>query len=185
MANTTTNVTTGKPKVTGGIYRAPLGTALPTDATTALASAYESVGYVANDGVTNNTDMQSNNYRAWGGDLVISYMSEKTDTFEFGLIEELNPLTHKIVNGDTNVSGTLATGITVRANSTELESAVYVFEMLLRDGAVERIVVPNGKVTAVGEVAYKDDDVIVYPITITGQAGADGDTHKKFILKAE
>ena len=36
MANSINNVVVGKPLVTGGISVAPLGTVLPTDATTAL-----------------------------------------------------------------------------------------------------------------------------------------------------
>ena len=40
------NVSTGKPKITGAVYRAPLGTALPTDATTALSGAFVDMGYI-------------------------------------------------------------------------------------------------------------------------------------------
>ena len=52
MSNTRANVSVGKPAVSGAIFRAPTGTTLPTDATTALASAYKAMGYVSDDGVT-------------------------------------------------------------------------------------------------------------------------------------
>ena len=53
MANNVNYVSAAKPKVAGAIYRAPLGTTLPTDATTALDSGFKALGYVSNEGMTN------------------------------------------------------------------------------------------------------------------------------------
>ena len=181
MANTATNVSVGKPKTTGGIYRAPLGTTLPTDATTALAGTFVSLGYIAEGGVTNSNSPESESKRAWGGDVVISYQTEKTDTFAFGMIEALNPDVLATVYGSSNVSGALSTGITVRANAQELDEYVYVIEQVLRGGAYKRIIIPDGKITEVGDIVYADNEVISYPVTITGMAGSDGDTHKEYI----
>ena len=184
MSNTAEFVSTGKPKVTGGIYRAPKGTTLPTDASTALAAAFESFGYIASGGVTQATSLETNNYKAWGGDLVMVYQTDKTTTFAFGLIEILNPITYKTVNGDANVTGTLESGIAVRGNAKDLDEYVYVIELLLRGGAVQRIVIPNGKVTEIGDIVYSDDDAVNFPVTITAQAGSDGDSYKEYIYKA-
>ena len=41
------NVTAAKPKVGGAVWRAPLGTTLPTDAKTALDKAFKSLGYIS------------------------------------------------------------------------------------------------------------------------------------------
>ena len=45
MANSKDLVTTAKPKTSGAVYVAPIGTALPTDATSSLAEAYKGLGY--------------------------------------------------------------------------------------------------------------------------------------------
>lgn len=184
--STQANCTVGKPKVGGAIYRAPLGTTLPTDATTALNSAFVNLGYVSEDGLTNNNTASTETIKAWGGDTVLQPLTEKPDTFAATFIEALNPDVLKAAYGDDNVSGTLATGITVRANMTELEAACWVVDMILSGNVLKRIVIANGQVTEVGEITYKDDTIVGYPLTITAYNGGsafDNDTHKEYIIK--
>ena len=85
------NVTTGKPKKGGAIFRAPLGSTLPTDATTALDKAFVCLGYCGEDGLTNSNTPESDSIKAWGGETVLTYQSAKEDSFTFVLIEALNP----------------------------------------------------------------------------------------------
>lgn len=180
MANAS-NVTTGKPKKGGAIFRAPAGTTLPTDATTALNAKFVCLGYCGEDGLTNANSPKSDNIKAWGGDTVLTYQSSKDDTFAFVLIEALNPDVLKAVYGDDNVTGTLEIGITVKANSDPQESAAWVIEQVMRGGAHKRIVIPSAAVTEVGEITYSDEDAVGYETTITATPDTDGNTHYEYI----
>lgn len=179
----TSNVTAAKPKVGGGIYSAPLGTTLPTDATTALNVAFKNLGYVSEDGVTNSDERSTDDIKAWGGDTVNTVQTEKKDTFTYTLIEALNVDVLKEVYGDSNVSGELATGITIKSNSTQLSPHSIVIETVLTDNALKRIVLPNAKVTEVGEITYGDSDNVGYETTVTCYPDEHGNTHYEYIIR--
>lgn len=182
MANSTL-VTTGKPKTGGAIYRAPLaeGLALPTDAVTALDGAFVCLGYVGEDGLTNSNSRTSEDKKAWGGETVLTSQTEYTDKFAFKLLETLNADVLKTVFGSNNVTGTLDAGLTVKANSAELDEYAWVVEMIMRGNVAKRIVIPVGKISELGDVVYADDDITAYDVTMTAFPDTAGNTHYEYI----
>lgn len=184
MSTNAKNVSVGKPMVGGAVFYAPAGTTLPTNATDALADAFVDMGYISEDGVTNNGEREVEEIKAWGGDTVLTPQTSKTDTFGLSFIESLNPEVLKRIFGEDNVSGTIEEGMTIRVNSKELEYGIWVIDMVMTESALKRVVIPNGKITETGEISYTDGDAIAYESTITAFPGDDGDTHKEYIVRA-
>jgi len=182
--NNASNVSVGKPLVTGAVFHAPAGTTLPTSTAASLNAAFKAMGYVSADGVTNSNTPSSTEIKAWGGDTVAVPQTEKKDTFQMKLIECTNADVLSAVFGSGNVSGALATGLTVNVNSIEVPSGCWVIDMILRDNTAKRIVIPDGKISEIGDVVYKDDEVIGYDITINCLPDSAGNTHYEYIKAA-
>ena len=177
------NVTTAKPKIGGAVHSAPLGTELPTDATSALNEAFRSLGYISEDGLVNTNTPTTEKIKAWGGDTVHVAQVEKEDTFTYTLIEATNINVLKEIYGPQNVTGTLETGLSIKANNKELESHCLVVDMILKAGILKRIVIPSGKVSEIGEINYADEDAIGYETTIEALPDANENTHYEYIQK--
>lgn len=171
MANDKGNVVVGKPAVTGGVLCAPLGTALPTDETTALAAAYKPVGYIADDGVTKTENRDSDTIQAGGGDTIAAIQKSYGVEWKFKLAELLNSVAQTAIYGASNVTATAATStsgakLAVKGTSATAPHNVWVFE--ITDGVKKiRIVVPDAQVSDVGDVTFKDDDIAANDVTLT------------------
>lgn len=185
MANTATNVSAGKPKVGGAIYRcADMTKTAPSSAVAALTD-FTCLGYVSEDGLTNANSPESESIKAWGGDTVLTTQTGKEDTFSFTLIEVLNIDVLKAVYGTSNVSGsTLASGVAVTVDSDEPEEAIWVIDMIMRGGVKKRIVIPDGKISEMEEITYTDNEAVGYGITIQALADSNGMTHMEYLTTA-
>ena len=178
--NNSDNVSVGKPKATGAVFFAPKGTDLPADATSELATAFKSVGYVSEDGVTNEVETDSEEIKAWGGDIVATPQTSYSEKFTLTLIET-NENALKVVYGDSNVTVAESGTITINHNSAEKTEIVMVLEVVMSGDRVKRIVVPKCKLSEMGEITYKDDEAIGYECTFQALPDANGNTSTEYI----
>lgn len=181
MGNKATYVTTGKPNIGGAVYTAPLGTTLPTDATTALSSAFVCLGYVSEDGLSNNNELSVNAIKAWGGNIVYRSLTEMNDEFGLALIETENVNVLKTVYGEDNVTVDASGNISIDVVGEDPIERVWVFELALRGDRAKRIVVPDGAITSRDEISYNDSDAVAYGITVSAYPDANSKTHKEYI----
>ena len=178
MANLVQNVVAGKPLATGGILSGPLGTALPTDASTAPNVAITGVGYISDDGVSESMNRETDKIKAWGGDVVKIVQSEHSVTYQYTMIEAARAEVNREVYGEPNVTATVATTthgnlLAIKVTAEQLPHRVRVIEIKDGDARV-RIVLPDSQITEVGDITYQDAAIIAYPVTVEAFPDASG-----------
>lgn len=174
------NVSFGKPKATGAVFVAPKGTAVPTDATTALGASFKNLGYISEDGLVDSIETDTTDIKAWGGDVVLSGQSSFAETFTVNLLET-NVDTLKAIYGEANVTENDGV-ISVAVTAAELPEQVVVFETVLTGGRIKRIVVPHAKIVDRSqEISYTDGDAIIYPAKFKAFPDTNGSYHNEYI----
>jgi len=184
MVNTVANVVAGRPNATGGGYVAPTGTALPTDATTALDPAFASFGLIADSGLTESIGRSTQPIKAWGTGTVKVVQDDFLVTYQLTLIEVLNQTVNESVYGDSAVTATAASTthgaqLAIQLTAAPLPHKVYDFEIQDGNGSM-RIAIPDGQITAVGDVTYSDSSVVAYPVTVTCYPDSSGVSAYKY-----
>lgn len=173
------NVVAGRPKPNGAIFRAPLGTPLPTDEAQPLDGGFLGQGYAHEDGLERAITKAYETLRAWGGDEVKRSRTELTVELTFTLIEAANGNVAKTIWGDDAVTITPATDstgtkIAVAYAGEDPEDSSWVFD--LKDGNhIRRIVCPVAQVvTEDFTQTFSDAELIGYPVTLSLRADESG-----------
>src|SRR5574344_320898 len=175
----TSNVTASKPVSNGGIvYWAPKGTALPTDAPTALAAEYESLGDIGEDGFTESTKTDSNDFKDMAKNVVLTTSAGKTRSFKVTFIEALRVSLMKFIYGSASVTvdGTTSALTRVEMSNADQPEGVMVIEELMSDGTKRRTVLDRAKVSDYDDIDHQQGKLLSYGVTISalddnGKAG--------------
>ena len=155
---------------TGAIAKAPVGTTMPTDARTALPSAWTTGGYVAEGGLTLNINRSTTTIKDWALSSVRVATTDFETTIEFEWLQT-DEFAAVTMFGADNVSKTAATTtageiLNIGIGPSMPESGAFVFSMKDGDRRV-RILAPNAQVTAVGSPTFQPGDAVKWPVTLT------------------
>ena len=160
--------------VTGAVYVAPTGTASPNYSDDALDAAFQDLGYVSSDGISESMDKSTTQIRSWqDGSLVREITSEGTYSVSLTFIET-NQNVLELYYGTALTSG--AANIDPRETGGR---KMFVIDVI--DGTnIERTYIPAGEVTSIGERTLASGEAIGYEVTITAYADASQFSFKKF-----
>jgi hypothetical protein len=166
-----------RPDSGGVFYRAPLGTTLPTNATTPLNALFVDHGWLGEEGVTVSVNRDIKRHYAFGSDLVKTTQGQYDEQIKLSFLE-CDPDVFETVFGPGVTLGTDGAGnrtIQVNHRSKQLPRSAFVIHTV--DGnKVRRLVIQEGAVVDVGDVSYVHTDVLKYSITLDAYKPASGNS---------
>lgn len=164
-----------RPDSGGVFYRAPLGTTLPTNATTPLNALFVDHGWIGEEGITVSTQRDVKKHYAFGSDLVKTTQGQYAESLKLSLLET-DPDVLETVFGPSVTLGTDGAGNrTIQVNHRAKQLPRQAFVVHTVDGnKVRRLVIQEGAVVDVGDITYVHTDILKYTITIDTYKPASG-----------
>ena len=181
--NNVANVSSAKGVKGGYIFTAPVGTALPTDYTTALPEAWKCLGYISEDGYVETLDTDSEDIKDMNGDLMDSSTTSRVESAKLTLAE-IKAQTLKVMYGSGNVKDE-AGMITVKHNGDSTETWPAVLELVLKDGRRWRKVVPAAKSSELDDIKLAVSEIAGRQITFKYLVDSNGNTCYDYIQSTE
>ena len=182
-SNSTDNVSSTKGVRGGYIFVAPTGTALPTDYSTALPTAYKCLGFISEDGYVETVDSDSEDLVDMNGDLMDSPQTSRVESAQLTLAE-IKAMTHKLMYGDENVTDKAGV-ITVKHNGNSNGTWVVVLDLLLKNNRKWRKVVPLFQCSELDDLTLAVGELAARALTAKYLTDGDGNTCYDYIQSTE
>lgn len=184
------NVTFSKPGTStnksGYIWVAPLGTAIPADATTELNDTFVGLGYLSEDGLTEPASFEpGDDIVAAGGDTVAQADPTFSKTWTGTCIEALNEDLLKVAYGSENVivkqASTTDGSITIKEQAGDIEHHVIVIDEMLKGGRKRRNVMADATFLITGDISHVHTALVNFEFTITAYPTATQPAQTQYI----
>ena len=155
--------------VTGSVYRAPLATSAPTSQASALNVAFVDLGYIGEGGVTQTIPASGDAtpIKVWQNGATVRTVRSASDdpaTFTFVALETNKTVVESWAGATVTQTATEG-AYTLNTTSTRTH---YAWVVDVVDGAeLERVYIPDGVVSEVGDRVYANGEPIGYEMTIS------------------
>jgi hypothetical protein len=176
MALDATEVRVG---ITGEVFRGDSTSPAPTTSVSVLDATYLGLGYVSEDGVTENWDDSVDNIVAWqNATTVRAATTESTGSIAFMLIQTNGGVLETFHRGSTMAEPTPG-NFKLEVKPITADPRAWVLDVV--DGTKHvRIFIGNGEVTERGEIMYQNGEPVGYPLTITAYPDSSGNLMVKY-----
>lgn len=161
----------------GMLLCAPVGTAGPTDTTTAWSSSWYNLGYLNEDGPSLAPSVSSEDIKSWQSLMPVrKVVTERAFEIKGKLQQENGEVLMLAFGGGTMTSTGTAPNL-IFTYTPPLPTFIdeRAFGLEVQDGTlIDRYVFPRGLVTDVGDIVFKRSAETVYELTISLLAPATG-----------
>jgi hypothetical protein len=158
---------------TGELFLAPLGTALPSTASAALASDYVGHGYTTDDGVVLSKSVEREGVPAWQSSTPVRYLVTGQEFTIQTTFLQSNAEIVKLWLGSGDFDGTTPDWST----DVPIDPVGQQFVLCLEwkdDALTSRLLVPKVEITETGDVTLARTEATAFPVTFGALAPESG-----------
>lgn len=159
--------------VSGAVYVGATTAPAPTTSASPLGLGWTDLGYLSADGIAESIDRTTQQIRAWqDGSLVREVVTEGTYSLTMTFIETSQAVLELYYGADVTLG-------VLDGSATETGGRKSFVIDVVDGDIVERIYIPQGEVTSLGERTLASGEAVGYEVTISAYV-TDGVTFKKF-----